>query len=504
MDERSTARTETPWKSPTLHANDTPESGKHPPAASRTQDARSSEAPNVAEQGRSNRSARLASSGSAPHAVAPARVCAFAVARRVFEEGAYADQALHGEAGRLDLSPRDHALATRLAYGVVQRRDILDHVIATLAGRPVGKLQPAVLAALRLGVLQLAFLDRIPAHAAVGESVELVKRESPRGAGLVNAVLRRAVREARPLVAALPDRTPAEAALRHSHPLWIAELWFAALGPDTARALMAAGNEPPETAVRANTLRIDAAELAERLPVAAHAADRLPEGLVLEEPFDAFGSPLWEQGLFMPQSRAAMAVSRVLDPRPEEEVLDLCAAPGAKTTHLAALMGGRGRVVAVERHPGRADALRRTAARMDAACVEVRTADATEPQGTYDRVLVDPPCSDLGTLAARPDARWRKDPAAVAELAEQQRRILEAGARAVRPGGVLVYSTCTISPAENEDRIEAFLRQHADFSVEEPPSDLPVWEHPSVPRITQTLPHRDGTDGFFIARMRRA
>jgi 16S rRNA (cytosine967-C5)-methyltransferase len=432
-------------------------------------------------------------------------VCALAVVRRVFEEGAYADRALHGEAERLDLSPRDRALATRLAYGVVQRRDTLDHVIATLAGRPVGKLEPAVLAALRLGVLQLAFLDRIPAHAAVTESVELAKRDSRRGAGLVNAVLRRAAREARPLVEALPEGTPAEAALRHSHPRWIAELWFDALGAADARALMAAGNEPAEAAVRANTLQIGADELARRLPVAAHRADRLPEGLVLEEPFDAFSSPLWEQGLFMPQSRAAMAVARVLDPQPGDDVLDLCAAPGAKTTQLAALMENRGRVVAVERHPGRADALRRTAARMKAANVEVRTADATEPQsGAYDRVLVDPPCSDLGTLAARPDARWRKDPVAVQELAARQAQILEAAAGAVRRGGVLVYSTCTISPAENEERIAGFLRQHADFALDDPPSDLPVWDHPSVPRLKQTLPHRDGTDGFFIARLRRA
>jgi 16S rRNA (cytosine967-C5)-methyltransferase len=141
---------------------------------------------------------------------------------------------------------------------------------------------------------------------------------------------------------------------------------------------------------------------------------------------------------------------------------------------------------------------------MGAHCIEVRTADATEPQGTFDRVLVDPPCSDLGTLASRPDARWRKTPEEVAELAETQRRILEAAAGATRPGGVLVYSTCTISPAENEERIVAFLSQHANFALDDPPSDLPVWDHPTVPRLTQTLPHRDGTDGFFIARLRRA
>ena len=309
----------------------------------------------------------------------PARACAYAVVRRVFEHGAYADRALHAEAARLGLPSRDRALATRLAYGTVQRRATLDHVIAALAGRPVSRLEPAVLAALRLGVFQLAFLDRVPAHAAVGESVALVKPDSPRGAGLVNAVLRRAGREARALIAALPEATPAEAALRHSHPEWIAELWFATLGPEAARALMAAGNEPAEAALRANTLRIDAAELAGRLPVPSHPADRLPEGLVLDAPFDAFASPLWEQGLFMPQSRAAMAVARTLDPQPGETVLDLCAAPGGKTTHLAALMNGDGQVVAVERHPGRADALRRTAARMGASAIDVPDGGCRRP-----------------------------------------------------------------------------------------------------------------------------
>jgi 16S rRNA (cytosine967-C5)-methyltransferase len=422
------------------------------------------------------------------------------VVRRVFEDDAYADRALHTEAQ--GLAPRDRGLATRLAYGVVQRKATLDHVIATLARRPTAKLEPAVLAALRLGVFQLAFMDRVPAHAAVGESVELAKRHSRGGAGLVNAVLRRAVTEARPLIDALPDATPAEAALRHSHPVWIAELWFDQLGPDAARALMAASNEPAEAAIRANTLKTTAAELAAQLP--AEPAD-LPDALLLTAPFDAFSSPLWHEGLFMPQSRAAQAVSRALDPQPGERVLDLCAAPGAKTTHLAALMGNDGHVTAVERHPGRAEALRRTATRMGATCVEVLTADAAEPRdGEYDRVLVDPPCSDLGTLAARPDARWRKQPHTIDELTELQLRILERGAEVLRSGGVLVYSTCTISPRENERQIERFLGRHADFQLDDMPSDLPVWDHPTVPRVRQTLPHRDGTDGFFIARLRRA
>jgi 16S rRNA (cytosine967-C5)-methyltransferase len=321
----------------------------------------------------------------------------------------------------------------------------------------------------------------------------------------VNAVLRRAAREAPAIVAALPEATPADAALKHSHPAWIAELWFDALGPDAARALMAADNRPAEATVRANTLKTTAADLQDRLPVAAHPADRLPEGLVLDAPFDAFASPLWEQGLFMPQSRAAMAVARALRPEPGETVLDLCAAPGGKTTHLAALMGNEGRIVAVERHPGRAEALERTAERMGATSVEVRTADATAPQPEqYDRVLVDPPCSALGTLAARPDVRWRKDADTPRTLAATQAAILDAAAQALKPGGVLVYSTCTISPAENERTIAAFLERRSDFAADGLPSDLPVWDHPSVPGFIQTLPHRDGTDGFFIARLRRS
>jgi 16S rRNA (cytosine967-C5)-methyltransferase len=433
--------------------------------------------------------------------VTPSRVVAYTVLRRVFEQEAWADRALHGEARRLGLDTRERALATQLAFGSVQRAATLDHVIAQLAGRPAERLDPPVLAALRLGVFQLAYLDRVPAHAAVGESVELAKADAPRGAGLVNAVLRRAAREARALVQALPEATAAEAALRHSHPRWIAELWFEALGPAAARALMVADNEAGESALRANTLRITVQELAARLPVPTRIEH---DALILEAPFDAFSAPEWSGGLFMPQSRAAMAVARALAPAPGERVLDLCAAPGGKTTHLAALMGDAGRIVAVEHHAGRAEALRRTANRMGASSVEVRTGDAAEPQepGAYDRVLVDPPCSDLGTLASRPDARWRKAgrPAALASL---QARILAAGAAAVRPGGSLVYSTCTISPAENERVVEAFLATRRDFELDDLGADVPGWKHPTMPLALQTLPHRDRTDGFFIARLIR-
>jgi 16S rRNA (cytosine967-C5)-methyltransferase len=435
----------------------------------------------------------------------PARRVAYAVVRRTFEDGAYADRALHAEAAGLE--PRDRALATQLAFGTVQRRATLDHLIAELAGRPVTKLDEPVLAALRLGLFQLLYLDGIPDHAAVDESVELAKAHG-RGAGLVNAVLRRAAREAAALLDALDDGTPEGAALVHSHPVWLARMWWDELGADDARALMATDNEPAELALRANALVTDRDALAERLAVRTRPAPGLPEGLVAEEPFDAHASPLWLEGAFTPHSRASMLVARAVEPQPGERVLDLCAAPGMKSTHLAALMGGEGEVIAVERHGGRADAMRRTVERMRARNVEVRTGDARQPpaEGPFDRVLVDPPCSGLGTLRSRPDLRWRVSPDQISELAAQQREILAAAAAAVRSGGVLVYSTCTLARAENEQIVEAFLAARPDFALDatQPSwSDYAPWQHPSMAGCLLTLPHRHGTDGFFVARLRR-
>ncbi|MGO9760751.1 MAG: 16S rRNA (cytosine(967)-C(5))-methyltransferase RsmB [Solirubrobacteraceae bacterium] len=422
--------------------------------------------------------------------VAPARRCAYAVLRRVFEHGAYADRALTAEAAQLD--PRDRALAMRLAYGAVQRRGTLDHLIAQLAERPAAELDPPLLAALRVGLYELLYLRGAPDYAVVADAVELAKAHARAGHGLVNAVLRRAAREGPDaLLAALIDDTPQHAAVKHSHPEWIARLWWESLGAEQARALMAADNEPLEVALRANTLVTDAATLARELPVRTHFDPAIPEALVLDEPFDLHGSPLWRAGAFHAQSRAAMRVARALDPAPGERVLDLCAAPGGKSTHLAALMHGRGVVLAVERNRRRAGSLARTAQRLHAGNVTVEVADAEleRPEGpAFDRVLVDPPCSGLGTLQARADLRWRVTPAAIAEMVPVQSMILAAGAAALRPGGVLVYSTCTISSNENERLIAAFLDSHAEFTLDD---------------VVVTLPHRDHTAGFYIARLRK-
>ncbi|HWF24289.1 MAG TPA: 16S rRNA (cytosine(967)-C(5))-methyltransferase RsmB [Solirubrobacteraceae bacterium] len=423
------------------------------------------------------------------HGVAPARACAFTVIRRVFERGAYADRALASEAA--GLGPRDRALATRLAYGTIQRRATLDHIAGALSGRDLDALDPPVLAALRLGLFQILLLAGVADHAAVNESVELAKAARGGGFKLVNAVLRRATREGATMLEALDDDTPERAAILHSVPDWLARLWWTELGSAPARALLARSNEPPESALRVNGLVATPEEVLARLPVPARQVADMPEALVLEAPFDAYGSELWREGAIMPQSRASMLAARFLAPEAGNRVLDLCAAPGAKTTHLAALMNGAGEIVAVERNADRAESLRQTCARMRAECVRVEHADGAGARGDgpFDRVLVDPPCSGLGTLQSRPDIRWRGSLQNVGALAAIQARILSAGADATAPGGVLVYSVCTITRAEGEAVIAGLIAERPDFVVE---------------RQSQLMPHQDGTDGFYLARLRRS
>lgn len=431
---------------------------------------------------------RAARAARGRRAVSPARECAFVVLRRVFERGAYADRAFAAQAAHL--SSRDRALAMRLAYGAVQRCATLDAVCARLTDRSVDRLHPAVRAALRLGLLQILFMDGIADHAAVNESVELAKTAGASASRMVNAVLRRATRETEEILASFDDSTAAGAALTHSVPQWLAERLWDELGADDARALLARANEPPESAVRVNTLVSTPEEVARRLPVPAAVAPGIPEGLVLGGPFALEDSDLWREGALMGQSRGSMEVARALAPQPDDRVLDLCAAPGAKTTHLAALMSDRGQIVAVERNPGRARALRETCARMRAGCVGVEVGSATERRKgkAFARVLLDPPCSGLGTLQSRPDVRWRTSREQIETLALLQRGMLETAAEAAAPGSLVVYSVCTLLGAETTGVVESFLRAHSGFELEE---------------SFALLPHRDGTDGFYVARLRR-
>ena len=441
-------------------------------------------------------------------AATPARRAAFEVLRRVFEHDAWADRAFPAAARRHGLEGRERAQGQSLAFGAVQRRGTTDHLASELAGRRAESLDDPVVAALRLGLFEVLFSEGAD-HAAVDGAVELakggMKRGGPRRAagagGLVNAVLRRAVRERDRLLEALTDETPDSAAIAHSVPAWLAGMWWSELGAADARSLLRAINDPPEKAMRANTLRTDAPTLRAELEAAGEPLEGpgAPSGVLHPAEALVWSGPLGDAALtalgagrMFAQSRAAQAVIEVLGPEPGERVLDLCAGPGVKTVAIAARLAGEGEVTAVERDPGRARQIEELVARAGAANVRVLCADAREGdrrlQG-YDRVLVDPPCSDLGTLASRPDARWRKDPEAIERLASVQGEILSAGIAALRPGGTLVYSTCTISARENEGVVAEALER--DRGVKEA-------------RRLATRPDRDGTDGFFIAELGKA
>ena len=385
--------------------------------------------------------------------IAPARKAAFEVVRRVFEEEAYADRALASAVAELDA--RDRALAQRLAYGTVQMARTLDFGIEQLGKRPVRKLDAPVRAALRLGAYQLAFTDQAD-HAVVDDTVELVRAARlERAVPFTNAVMRRLAHGLQGLVASLP-----EGPLRHSYPDWIAEVWTRDFGREVALDLMRAQNEPPGLEVRAEE----------------------PVG----EPTDVPGAYIVEtvdSSRMRPMSRASQLAALVVGSQEGERILDLCAAPGGKTMMLA------GSVTAVEIHPGRAESMSKNVGPN----VRVVTVDARElDESGFDRALVDAPCSGLGVLARRPDLRWRARP-----LPELQLELLQAAAARTRPGGTIVYSVCTMNADENEAVVDASGLEPSPLDGE-----WPQYAHPTRPEFLLTLPHRDRTSGFFIARLK--
>jgi 16S rRNA (cytosine967-C5)-methyltransferase len=406
-------------------------------------------------------------------AVSPARAAAYDVLLRVFEDGAYADRALRSAAAGLE--GRDRALAQRLAFGAVQRARTLDHAIEALGHRRVHRLDPPVRAALRLGAYQLGFVDGVARYAAVNESVELVRRAGlERAVAFTNAVLRRLADGIGPLLQALPESTPAEAGLEHSYPDWVAAVWWRDLGPEEALELMRALNEPGSTVVRLIRGEVDGTPDAD-IPGAWHV--------------DVVDEVALAEGRVWPQSAASQLVGLVVGARPGERTLDLCAAPGGKATMLA------GEVVAVEVNEARARELEETARRVGAPNVRVVVADGRLlPPGLdgFDRALVDAPCSGLGVLNRRPDLRWRAAP-----LPELQLELLLAAAERVRPGGTIVYSACTINADESEAVVDASGLE-VDASLAE---EWPQFRHARRPEFLQTLPHRHGTAGFFVARL---
>ena len=435
------------------------------------------------------------------------RELAMQVLQKVHVEGAYANVALAETLREIKLTERDRRFLTELVYGVVKAGESLDYRIGKYVA-DIRKAQPAIRELLRLGFYQIFLMDRVPPSAACDTAVELAKKHGRRGAdSFVNGVLRAALRE--PERAALPDGRNAHAlALRTWHPKWLVERWVRAYGYERTEALCRCNNTSAPLSVRVNTLRTNRPALMEQFTAAGaqvRASAWVPDGIVLgtHGALDEL-APL-RMGLAQVQDESSMLVAHVLAPEPGMTVIDACAAPGGKTTHIAQRMENRGRILAFDIYEEKIRRIERNAQRLGISIIEAQMCDAREIGAAYagqaDRVLVDAPCSGLGVLRRKPDARWKKSPEDVKTLPPLQRAILASAAEAVKKGGVLVYSTCTMEECENTAIVADFLRTHTDFVLEETGGFLPVQK--TTERMVQIMPETDGPDGFFIARMRR-
>jgi 16S rRNA (cytosine967-C5)-methyltransferase len=448
-----------------------------------------------------------------PHAPTRARLLALRVLERVQRAGAYADVLLHSQLARSGLGAVDRAFATELVYGTLRWRGRIDYLLGRFLDRPLDKLEGVVATALRLGAYQILFNDRVPPSAAVDEAVRCVRAAgAERATGLVNAVLRKfAHGHASERLPELDSDPLGHLMHVQSLPAWIAARWLELLGPAEAAALAAACTETPPLTVRANPHQGDTRELQDELR--AGFPDARPcrwarYGIVLGRRGNAASLPSFLAGRFTVQDEASQLVVGLLDPLPGETVLDACAAPGGKTTAIAERVGKTGSVLALDRHPRRLDLVRRSARRLHLGRIECRATDATldlgdlAPDGGFDRVLVDAPCSGLGSLRRNPDARWRVRPTDPARLAEVQKALLHRASRVLRRDGVLVYSTCTLLPEENEAVVESFLRESPQFVLASPPeAPEEVRDLLEPSGYLRCWPHRHDTDGFFAARL---
>jgi len=413
-----------------------------------------------------------------------------------------------------DLSSLDHAFVTQIVYGVQRWRGKLDWHLERFSSRPLHRIQPRVLEILRAGAFQILFLDKVPNRAAVDESVRLAHALVP-GEGpsrFVNAVLRSLIRGAASLDLPAEDKDPAaHLTVAYSMPRWFADRLVARFGLDGARMMCVESNKVPDPAVRANTLKCTPAELSERLGkegAEAGPAAFSPVGLRVRSKVPLTHLGAFAEGLFYIQSEASQLIPYLLDPQPGESILDACAAPGGKATHCAQLMGNKGEIVAIDKNARKLRDLAETSRRIAVTCVRTAPGDAGQPSvfagKTFDRVLVDAPCSGLGDLRRNPERRWRSDPAEIPDIVREQLKILKSAAGQLKPGGVLVYSTCTVTREENEGVVERFLKQNRGFELDRSGGALPEECRRFVGEdgLFRTYPRGMGLEGFFAARFR--
>lgn len=435
------------------------------------------------------------------------REAALDVLVAVDTRAAYAALSLDAALKKYRLDARARAYVTEVVYGTLRRRGTLDWMIDQCSRRPSASLHPVVRNILRSAVYEISYMHSVPGPIACHEAVALAKRRRQRpAAGFVNAVCRAVLRrqEAGDWPWPSVDDDPVTAlSVLTSHPRWLVARWVERFGVDEARRLCEANNEAPPLHVRTNTLRVERDELARRLEaVGADVSPGrwAPEALHVRGLGRLTDNASFQEGLFAVQDEGAQLVARALAPTPGQRIIDLCAAPGGKTTHLAQLMNNEGRIVAVDVHENKLGLVRQSAERLGIDIIDTVVGDSRDMPGRLepaDGVLVDAPCSGLGVLRRRPDLRWQQREESLAPLARQQEELLAAAAALTVPGGVVVYSTCSTEPEETTAVISRFLAEHGDFFLEAVPEAGPIGESGFV------FPHTHGTDGFFIARLRR-
>jgi 16S rRNA (cytosine967-C5)-methyltransferase len=424
------------------------------------------------------------------------------LALRSIQKGAFADGAVDKVLPQVEAI--DRRLVTELVYGCIRRQRSLDALLAQLAPKGV---PPDLRLILHLGLYQLRYLNQIPASAAVDTTVELAKCNGFKGlAGLTNGILRQYLRCAEtgdPLV--LPDEPVSRLGMLQSYPDWIVAVWLEQFGLAATEALCEWFNRSPHIDLRVNPLRttIDQVEAAmQSAGVAVERVPPFPQALRLPpSPGAIHNLPGFREGWWTVQDCSAQLVGHLLDPQPGETVVDACAAPGGKTTHIAELMQDQGVVWGCDRHASRLRKLQENGDRLHLSSIRIRAEDSRTTEFVADRVLLDAPCSGLGTLHRHADARWRQTPESVQELAQLQSDLLMQAASWVKPGGTLVYATCTLHPAENEAVIAQFLDHSPQWQIA-PPDGFADWV--SDRGWLQVLPHQHNMDGFFMARLKRS
>lgn len=444
----------------------------------------------------------------------PPRKLAWDVIHRVDREKAHANVLLDQVLRKAALKDLDRAFITELAYGTLRWRGKIDHVISQFSSKPISKLDPEILNIIRMGVYQLLFL-RTPSNAAVDESVKLSKNfTSGKASGFVNAVLRAVDRDRDKIVYPVKgkDLIP-YLSIEHSHPKWMVSQFVKMIGEEETEKLLEANNVLAQVTVRANTLTISREELRKQLleedGIESVPTPYSPDGLILKDSPPVRQLSAINRGLLVVQDEASQLVARLLNPKPGWEILDVCAAPGIKATHLAAIMNNQGSVESVDQSISRLTLIEDNARRLGAKIVKARQGDATGPlkyqRNSFHAVLVDPPCSDLGIIRRHPDVKWIKSPERILELAEIQEKILFTSSKYLKAGGVLVYSICTISEKESEEVVRTLIDKSKMWSIEPAQEIIPeAADCCTKEGFLKTYPHKQGMDGFFAVRLRRS